>query len=328
MQKMRALEVGHGPDWTMVQKEIPQPGPGEVLIRVRAAGSNNGDLPMLEGADPSGGGSGQTQTAGFEHAGEVVALGEGVHSWQVGDPVMGSVPGAMAEYVVSDARFVMPRPAALPPEQACVLPVGLLTEHGALAVAGSTTGETVLVTGASSGVGLVGVQVAKALGASRVIGTTRREELRPVLEQLGVDDVLVTSGEGLAEQVLGLTEDRGVDVVLDHLGAPVFAECLAATAEDGHVVPVGRAAGAQATISLDQIGYHHLTVHGVSFGFGRAQEMAEVVAALRPEVLPALARGEIRPVVDAVFAVQDHQKALQRLRSGKAVGKVAITFDR
>lgn len=324
---MRALVVGHGPTWVLVERDVPAPGAGEVLVRVRAAASNNGDLPMIDGADPTSGGSGDEAVAGFEYAGEIAALGDGVSDWGIGDAVMGSMPSAYADYVVVDARFLMPRPASITPVEAATLPVGLLTEHGALVVAEFASGRSVLVTGASSGVGLVGVQVARALGASKVIGTTRRESMRAVLTDLGVDDVVVTDGDDLAEQVRALTGGTGVDVVLDHLGTPSFAQAVDATADEGHLVPVGRAAGSSATIDLDRVGQRRLTIRGVSFGFVRTQEMADVVAGLLPEVIPAVERGDIRPIVDSTYDVADHEKVVERLRSGENIGKVVLTFD-
>lgn len=324
-ETMRALVVGHGSTWALVERDVPRPGAGEVLVRVHAAASNNGDLPMIDGADPTSGGSGDKAVAGFEYAGEVVAVGDGVSGWSVCDAVMGSMPSAYADFVVVDARFVMPRPASITPVEAATLPVGLLTEHGALVVAAFTSGRSVLVTGASSGVGLVGVQIAKALGASTVIGTTRRESMRSVLTDHGVDEVIVTDGDDLADRVLALTDD-GVDIVLEHLGAPAFAQAVMATAPEGHLVPVGRAAGREATIDLDRVGQRRLTIRGVSFGFVRTQEMADVVAGLLPEVIPAVERGEIRAVVDSTYDVADHEKVVDRLRSGENVGKVVMTF--
>lgn len=324
-ETMRALVVGHGSTWKLVERDVPRPGAGEVLVRVHAAASNNGDIPMIDGADPAAGGSGEEAVAGFEYAGEIAATGDGVSNWSIGDAVMGSMPSAYADYVLVDARFPMPRPATITPVEAATLPVGLLTEHGALVAANFVKGRSVLVTGASSGVGLVGVQVAKAVGASTVIGTTRRESMRQVLTDLGVNEVIVTDGDDLAERVLALTDD-GVDVVLEHLGSPAFAQSVEATAQEGHLVPVSRAAGSESNINLDRVGQRRLTIRGVSFGFTRLQEMTDVVAGLLPEVIPAVERGEIRAVVDSTYDVTEHEKVVERLRSGENVGKVVMTF--
>ena len=323
---MRALVGGIGPEWVLEEVLVPQPGPGEVLIRNRAAATNNADISMLAEADPTHGGHGKAFIAGLEYAGEVAALGEGVDTWQVGDAVMGSIPSAFAEYVIADHRFVLPRPEGLDPEIACALPTGLLTEHGALTTAGFTAGRSVLITGASTAIGLIGAQMVKALGASHVIGTTRSSAKRALLTDAGVDTVIVTGEQDLTAATLSATDGEGVDVVLDHIAGQTFADCLPATKEDGHVVNIGRLDGAESTINLDHLSYRHLTVHGVSFGFTRDWEMAGIIAGLLPEVIPAVARGEIRPVIDHTVELTQVQRVADRLRSGEAVGKIVLTL--
>lgn len=325
---MRALIAGRGPEWILADVDEPAPGPGEVLVRNHAAATNNADLPMLAEADPANGGHGEEFIAGFEYAGEIVAVGDDAGDWKVGDAVMGSVPASFAEYVVADHRFVVPRPAGLTSDVAAALPTGLLTEHGALIVAGFERGRSVLVTGATSGIGTIGVQMAKALGASTVIATTRTASRRDRLTALGADTVVVTDEEDLADAVLAATDGRGVDVVLDHVAGQTFADCLPATAEDGHVVNIGRLAGAASAIDLDALSYRHLTVHGVSFGFTRDTEMAGIIAGLLPEVMPAVARGEIRPVIDGTVDITEPARLADRLRSGETDGKIVLTFDK
>jgi NADPH2:quinone reductase len=323
---MRALVSGRGPNWVLADKPIPRPGPGQVLIRVHAAATNNADLPMLAEADPTHGGTGTESIAGFEYAGQIVALGDDVDDWAVGDAVMGSIPSSFADYVVADHRFVLPRPDGLAAEAACALPTGLLTEHGALTTAGFRAGQSVLITGASTSIGLIGAQIAAALGASAVVGTTRSADKRDLLTRCGVDTVIVTGEGNLAAQVLDATGQNGVDVVLDHLAGQTFADCLSATAEDGHVVNIGRLAGPTSQIDLNSLSYRHLTLHGVSFGFTRDEEMAGVIAGLLPEVIPSVTRGQIRPVIDSTVPVTDFQQVADRLRSGDAIGKVVLTM--
>jgi NADPH:quinone reductase-like Zn-dependent oxidoreductase len=305
---------------------VPTPGRGELLIRNRASATNNADLPMLAEADPTSGGTGKEFVAGFEYAGEVVAVGEEAGGWRIGDPVMGTFPSAFAEYLVADHRFVLPRPEGLAPEIACALPTALLTEFGALTVAHFRSGQSVLSTGATTGIGMIGVQIAKALGASRIITTTRSAGKRELLAELGADTVIVTSEEDLTGAVLAATDDLGVDVVLDHVAGDTFAQCLPATAIDGHLVNIGRLAGPASTIDLDALSYRHLTVHGVSFGFSRDWETVPILESLRTEVLPAVARGAIRPVIDNAFDVADVSQAAERLRSSDAIGKIVLTF--
>jgi NADPH2:quinone reductase len=323
---MRALVAGRGPEWVLTELPIPEPGPGQVLIRNRASASNNADLPMLAEADPISGGTGKEFIAGFEYAGEVVGLGPDAGDWQVGDAVMGTFPSAFAEYLVADHRFVLPRPEGLESEAACALPTALLTEFGALTVAGFKHGQSVLITGAATGIGMVGVQIAKAVGASRVVATTRTAAKKGLLTGLGADVVIVTDEEDLTRATLETTGGEGVDLVLDHVAGNTFAQCLPATAVDGHVVNIGRLAGPVSTVDLDALSYRHLTVHGVSFWFSRDWETVPILECLHAEVLPAVARGNIRPVIDSTVNVDEFQRAADRLRSGAAVGKVVLVF--
>lgn len=133
-------------------------------------------------------------------------MGEAAGDWQVGDPVMGTYPSSYAEYLVADHRFVLARPPELAPEIACGLPTALLTEQGALRAAGFAAGQSVLVTGATTGIGLVGLQLVRALGASKVITTTRRADRRALLTELGADAVVVTAEQDLTETVLAETD--------------------------------------------------------------------------------------------------------------------------
>lgn len=324
---MRALLLGRGPEWILDEVPTPIPGPGQVLIRNRASATNNADLPMLAEADPSRGGTGKEAIAGFEYAGEIAAVGPDAGDWRIGDAVMGTFPSAFAEYLVADHRFVLPRPDWLAPEVACALPTALLTEFGALSVAEYKSGQSVLITGATTGIGMIGIQIAKTLGASRVVATSRTAAKKDLLTSLGADAVIVTGEEDLTEAALAATDGKGVDVVLDHIAGNTFAHCLPATAVDGHVVNIGHLDGPVSTINLDALSYRHLTVHGVSFGFSRDWETVPILEALRDQVLPAVTRGDIAPVIDSQLDVTNFQQATDRLRSGETVGKIVLVFE-
>ena len=324
---MRALLLGRGPEWILDEVPTPIPGPGQVLIRNRASATNNADLPMLAEADPSRGGTGKGAIAGFEYAGEIAAVGPDAGDWRIGDAVMGTFPSAFAEYLVADHRFVLPRPDGLAPEVACALPTALLTECGALSVAEYKSGQSVLITGATTGIGMIGIQIAKTLGASRVVATSRTAAKKDLLTSLGADAVIVTGEEDLTEAALAATDGKGADVVLDHVAGNTFAHCLPATAVDGHVVNIGRLDGPVSTINLDALSYRHLTVHGVSFGFSRDWETVPILEALHHQVLPAVTRGDIAPVIDSQLDVTNFQQATDRLRSGETVGKIVLVFE-
>ncbi|MGQ4718047.1 quinone oxidoreductase family protein [Streptomyces anulatus] len=324
---MKALLLGRGPEWVLDDVPVPEPGPGEVLIRNRASATNNADLPMLDEADPTHGGTGKESIAGFEYAGEIAAIGRDAGAWQVGDPVMGTFPSAFAEYLLADHRFVLARPRALAPEVACALPTALLTEFGALTVAGFRPGQSVLSTGASTSIGMIGIQIAKTLGASKIIATTRSSDKKDLLTRLGADTVIVTGkNDDLTQAVLSATDGEGANVVLDHIAGDTFAACLPATALDGQVVNVGRLAGPATTIDLDALSFRHLTVHGVSFGFSRDWETVPILEGLHAEVLPAVGRGVITPVIDTTLNVERYREAADRLRSGTTTGKIVFTF--
>jgi NADPH:quinone reductase len=322
---MQALLGGAGPDWEAREIDVPTVGAGQVLIRVRAAGVNRADLYMLEGSYSPNSKTSNVFTAGLEMAGEVVAVGDGVESVRVGDRVAAAGLGAFAEYAVQDARHVIAMPESLSWTDAAALPVGLATEHDALVTqAGFGPGMSVLVVGATTSIGLIAVQLAKALGASLVAATTTSEDKRAALTKAGADVVINSKSESLTAAVLAATDDTGVDVVLDHVGGQLFADSFLATRLGGTIVNIGRLAGPQSTIDLNALSFRRLRVLGTTFSVRTPDELASVCAALKPEILPAVADGRIRPVVDRVFEFDDAIKAAQYLRTNQAVGKIVL----
>lgn len=322
---MTALFGGTGPDWESREVPVPRAGPGQVLVRARAVALNNADASMLARADPTAGGTGKPYQAGFEFAGEVASAGDGVRTVTVGQRVMGTTPGSFAQYVLADHRHLLPVPDGLDDEEACALPTGLLTEAGALMAGGFEAGQSVLITGATSSIGLIGVQIATVLGASRVIATTRTAAKRELLKRAGADTVVVTDEQSLTEAVLEATGGQGVEVVLDHVGGQTFADCLPATRPDGAVVNIGRLDTAKSVIDLDALSYRHLRVSGVSFGFTRAAELGAVIAAAGRQLLPAVADGRVRPLIDRTHSFDTAADAAERLRSHRAQGKIVLT---
>lgn len=320
---MRALLGGAGRDWIVQDVPVPAPGPGQLLVRVRAAGVNRADLYMLEGTYLT---HAKTRfPAGLELAGEVAAVGAGVDGVAVGDRVMGTTLGAFAAYALVDHRHVLPVPASLRWVDAAALPVGLTTEHDALVTQGGfSPGQRVLIVGATSGIGMLGVQLAKALGAAQVIATTTSTSKASALRDVGADVVVDTSREGLADAVRAATGGVGVDVALDHVGGALFAELLGATRIQGTIVNIGRLAGAKTTIDLDQLAFRRLHVIGTTFSIRTGEERAEVAAALLPAVIPAVADGRIRAIVDEVVPFDEAQRAAERLRANDVVGKLVI----
>lgn len=326
-ESMRVLMGGHGPDWVEENASVPEPGEGQVLIRVQAAALNRVDLYMLEGSyDNSVQGSG-AYAAGRECAGTIEAVGAGVDASLVGSAVMAAAPGAFAGYVLIDSRFAMPIPAGLSWAEAASLPVALGTEHDALVQTGFDKGASVLVLGATSSIGLIGVQLAKALGASTVIATTTSDDKVTALKDIGADTVLNSTSDTMADDILEITNGDGVDVVLDHLAGPPLAAVLPATAVGGTAINIGRLAGRESTISLDSLSFRRIKLIGTTFSVRTADERAVVYDRLRDGVLETIADGQVRPVVDRVMPFGDAKAAADVQRSGATIGKIVLDLN-
>lgn len=324
-ETMRALVGGVGTEWEVRDVDVPTPRPGQLLVRVGAAGLNRADVGMLLGTYNPGGRRLATFTAGMELAGEVVAVGADVDPSRVGDRVMGTTLGAFARYALVDQRHAVAVPETLGWIDAAALPVGLTTEHDALVTqAGFAAGQRVLVVGATSGVGVLAVRMATALGAARVIATTTSSSKVEALRTVGADVVVDTSTDALAAVVNDATSGEGVDVVLDHVGGESFGDLIACTRIRGTIINIGRLGGRRATIDLDQLSFRRIRAQGTTFSVRTADERAEVFAALEAEVMPAVTDGRIRAVVDSVFPFEDAAAAMQRLRSNQVVGKIVL----
>jgi len=298
-----------------VSLDQPVPGPGQVAVAARAWAFNNADLDIAS----------EEHLAGYEFSGDVIAVGPDVDPDLVGQRVMGTTPGAFAEVVLAHRRHVLPVPESVSDEDAAALPTALLTERGALTVASHTPGRSVLVTAGTSSIGLIGIQMAKVLGATRVIATTRSAARGQILAEVGAD--VVVSGDLVAE-VLAATDGDGVDVVLDHVGGDTFAQTVEATRRGGVVVNVGRLAGTRATVDLTVLARRQVTLRSVSFGFADPEMIGQIIDGLADDVMPAVADGRIRAVVDSVGHFDDAPAALDRLRTGTTTGKVVLTASR
>ncbi|MGW0580721.1 zinc-binding dehydrogenase, partial [Streptomyces sp. NPDC002920] len=232
--------------------------------------------------------------------------------------------GAFAPYALVDHRHVITVPESLSWTDAAALPVALATEHDALAQGGFGLKQSVLVVGATSSVGLIGVQLAKALGASQVIATTTSDTKAGALKSVGADVVVNTASENLAETVAAAIGGAGADLTLDHVGGQLFADTFLATRIGGTVVNVGRLAGPESTIDLNQLAFRRLRVIGTTFSVRTPDELADTCAALATDVVPAVEEGQVRAVVDRVFAFDDAKAAADHMRSNTAVGKIVL----
>ncbi|WP_202926833.1 zinc-binding dehydrogenase [Gordonia desulfuricans] len=324
---MRALIGGKGPDWVL-EDIAPPEQLGALRIRVMAAGVNRADLYALEGTYTANSQGDGPFTAGMEVAGVVENGSLLSPDLPAGTPVMGITVGAFVDAAICDPRLVVPIPHGLDFTEAASLPVGLITEHDALVTqAGFTAGDSVLIVGATSSIGLIGVQMAKALGASTVIATTTTDAKRQALVDAGADVTVNTRTEDLAEVVLAATDGAGATITLDHVGGSLFAALPAATAIGGTIVSIGRLAGTGTELDLDTVAFRRQRLLGTTFSIRTRAELAAVVGALTAHVLPAVESRAISPRLDRVFDADDALAAAQHLRSGQGVGKVVFDFS-
>ncbi len=324
---MRAVVIVPGSERGHLDlQEVPAPAlePGTVRIAVRAAGVNHADLAQRDGryaqhATHRGTGG---RIAGLEVAGTVIEVAADVEGVACGDAVMTMCAGGYAEQVVVDHRLVLPKPGWLDWRQAAAFPVGFVTAHNALTDAGRlAAGEAVLITGASSVVGTAAGQLAKRLGAGRVIGTTGSPAKAEALRALGFDDTILHTGRPLAEALEAL---GGADVVIDLIAGDWLPPLLDALKIRGRLVSVGRLRGRNVSFNLDTVARKRLEIIGVSFRSRSLEEYARVVRRAAADILGPLERRElVLPPVRA-FALVDAAAAQDALESGGFAGKIVI----
>jgi NADPH:quinone reductase len=323
---MKAAVVAAVKGFAFAQVEAPRPGPDEVLMRVRAVGLNHADLAVLAGRQ-HGAIGGPGTVIGMEWAGEVLATGADVTEFRAGDRVMASGQAALAEQAVADRGRVLPLPRELGWEAAAALPVALQTMHDAIVTHGRLrAGQAILIQGASSGVGLLGLRIARHLGAALVIGTSRSVASRDRLTDFGAHLALDSSDPQFAQQVLQATGGRGVDVVVDMLSGPLANANLAATAIGGRIVNVGRLAGQRAEFDFDLHALRRIEYIGVTFRTRSVAEVRELVARMRADLWPALQRGELELPVAKVYPFEQLGDAFAQLRRGGHLGKLVVTL--
>jgi putative PIG3 family NAD(P)H quinone oxidoreductase len=322
---MRAITIrgGKGPAEALEIGELPVPVPrrGEVLIRVRAAGVNRPDLLQRAGRYPPP--PGASPILGLEVAGEVAALGEDVARWRVGDRVTALLGGGgYAEYAVADARHALPVPAGLDDAQAAALPETVFTvwanvfESGRLA-----PGETLLVHGANSGIGVTAIQMAKAAGA-RVLATARGAAKAKQARELGAD-LAVDAADG--DWSAAVKAAGPVNVVLDMVGAGYFARNVDVLAPGGRLVMIAVLTGATVELNLLTVMMKRLTITGSTLRARDADEKARLARAVEEHVWPWLASGVVRIPVDRSFPLAQAGEAHAWLEQGAQFGKVVLT---
>lgn len=321
-----------GPEVLEIQtRPVPVASDGEILVRVTNSALNRADLVQRAGRYPAPPGV-APDIPGLEYAGRVAAIGPGVTGWQVGDRVFGLVPGAAhADYLVTDGATAIRIPEQLDNVQAGVTAEAFITAHDALRQAEFRAGESVLIHAVGSGVGLAAVQLVRALGGTPY-GTARSESKLAPARALGMEaGVVPTRTEHGAPQfnqgILDATEGRGVDVILDLVGGHYVTEGVRALAPGGRLVLIGLLAGPSATLDLRLILTRRLKLRGTVLRSRTLAERREYTAAFQREVLPLLASGAVRAVIDHILPLTEVAAGHTLLASNEVVGKVALVIE-
>lgn len=326
---MRVVEITQpgGPEVLAVRDAaLPVCGAGEVLIDVVAAGVNRPDLAQRAGRYPVP--PDASPVPGLEVAGTIREVGAGVDRFRPGDPVMALVHGGgYADVCKADARHVLPIPDGVPYLQAACLPEVMLTvEFNMIMRAGLKPGETLLLHGGSSGIGVQAILRAKAMGA-RVFTTSRGAAKREFCARIGADLAIDSSREDWVEAVSRATDGRGVDVVLDMVGGDHVGRNLASLAEDGRYALISLQAGRIVTADLEPLLRRRLTLTGSTLRPLASQRKAEIVACVHDAVLPLVAAGTVRPHIHAIFPLKDVAEAHRLLEAGDVLGKVVLNVN-
>ncbi|MCG6121238.1 MAG: NAD(P)H-quinone oxidoreductase [Microvirga sp.] len=328
-ETMRAIvaDGAGGPEvLRVVTRPVPQPGPGEILVRVRAAGVNRPDVVQRQGhyAPPPG----APDTLGLEIAGEVVARGPGAEEFALGDAVMALVAGGgYAEYAVAAQDNALPVPDGLTMIEAAAIPETYFTVWtNVFDRGGLRPGETLLVHGGSSGIGTTAIQLAKAFGAT-VFVTAGSEEKCEACRRLGADLAINYREADFVAAVKQATGKAGVNVILDMVGGDYVSRNYDAAAQDGRIVQIAFMKGGNVEADFRKLMMKRLTHTGSTLRPRSVAQKAEIARSLRQHVLPLLAQGRCKPLIDSVFPLAEAVRAHELMDSSAHVGKIVLTMD-
>jgi putative PIG3 family NAD(P)H quinone oxidoreductase len=321
-----AIREPGGPDVLVPQAQpVPSPREGEILVKVAAAGVNRPDVMQRQGHYPPP--KGTSEIPGLEIAGEVVQVGPGVTRWNKGDKVMALVVGGgYAEYCLAFASHALPVPASLSMIEAAAIPETFFTvwhnvfERGKLAA-----GETLLVHGGSSGIGTTAIQLGKAFGA-QVIVTARTPEKCDACRKLGADLAINYNTEDFVALSKQATQGRGVELILDMVGGEYVGRNYEAAAVEGRIVQIAFLASSRVTVDLMRLMLKRLTHTGSTLRARAVADKAAIAQAVEKNVLPLLASGRVKPLIDSTFPLAQASAAHTRMESGKHIGKIVLTL--
>jgi len=304
-------------------RDVPVPGPGEILVKVAAAGVNRPDVAQRSGAYPPP--PGASDLPGLEIAGEVVALGEGASKHKLGDRVMSLVAGGgYAQYCIAQDAQAMTVPPTLSMQEAGAIPETLMTvwhnvfERGAL-----QPGETLLIHGGSSGIGTMAIQLAKAFG-SKVIVTVGGQDKVDACLKLGADRAVNYKTEDFVAEVKAATNGAGANVILDMVGGDYVERNYDAAALDGRIVQIATLGGAKATINVAKVMVKRLHHTGSTLRPRSNADKAAMVAAIEAKVMPLLREGRVKPLMDSTFPLEKAADAHRRMETSQHIGKIVL----
>jgi len=304
-------------------RPVPVPGPGEILIKVEAAGVNRPDVAQRSGSYPPP--PGASDLPGLEVAGEVVALGEGAARHKLGDKVMSLVAGGgYAQYCIAQDAQAMTVPPALSMLEAGAMPETLMTVwHNVFERGGLKSGETLLIHGGSSGIGTMAIQLAKAFGA-KVLVTVGGQDKAAACLKLGADHAINYKSEDFVEKTKAATGGQGANVILDMVGGSYIEKNFDAAAIDGRIVQIAFLGGPKASLNFTKLMVKRLTYTGSTLRPRSNADKAAMVAAIEAKVMPFIRDGRIKPLMDSSFPLEKASQAHARMETSEHIGKIVL----